>query len=50
MVKKIYEDILTELNLKAEDVPLFVGELERADMGGGCSSHNNVVAKDASSS
>jgi len=45
MVKKIYEDILTELNLKAEDVPLFVGELERADMGGGCSSHNNVVAK-----
>ena len=45
MVKKIYEDILSDLNLKAEDVPLFVGETERADMGGGCSSHNTVVAQ-----
>ena len=45
MVKKIYEDILTDLDLKAEDVPLLVGEVEYADQGGGCSSHNNVVAK-----
>ena len=45
MVKKIYEDILADLDLKAEDVPLFVGETERADMGGGCSSHNTQVAR-----
>ena len=45
MVKKIYNDILTDLNLAAEDVPIFVGETEYADMGGGCSLHNTVVAK-----
>ena len=45
MVKKIYNDMLTDLDLKAEDVPLLVGEVEYADQGGGCSSHNNVVAK-----
>ena len=45
MVKKIYNDMLTDLNLYAEDVPLFVGETEYENMGGGCSSHNTVVAK-----
>ena len=45
MVKKIYNDMLSDLGLKAADVPLFVGETERADMGGGCASHNVVVAK-----
>lgn len=45
MVKKIYDDMLADLDLKAEEVPLFVGETERADMGGGCSSHNTVVAR-----
>ena len=45
MVKKIYNDMLTDLNLNAEDVPLFVGETEYENMGGGCSSHNTVVAK-----
>ena len=44
-VKKIYDGILSELGLQASDVPLFVGETERADMGGGCSAHNAVVAK-----
>ena len=28
MVKKIYNDMLNDLNLKAEDVPIFVGETE----------------------
>ena len=37
MVKKIYNDMLTDLGLNAADVPLFVGETEREDMGGGCS-------------
>ena len=45
MVKKIYNDMLTDLNLQAADVPLFVGETEYQDMGGGCSYHNTVVAK-----
>ena len=44
MVKKIYKDMLTDLGLKAADVPIFVGETEYADMGGGCSWHNHVVA------
>ena len=45
MVKKIYKDMLTDLGLKAADVPIFVGETEYADMGGSCSWHNHVVAK-----
>ena len=45
MVKKIYNDMLTDLGLEAENVPLLVGEVEYQDQGGGCSSHNNVVAK-----
>lgn len=45
MVKKIYKDMLTDLGLKASDVHLFVGETEYAEMGGGCSLHNTVVAK-----
>ena len=45
MVKKIYNDMLTDLGLEANDVPIFVGETERQDMGGGCYHHNAVVAK-----
>ncbi len=45
MVKKIYNDMLADLGLNAEDVPLFVGEVEYADMGGGCASHNVQVAR-----
>lgn len=43
MVKKIYNDILTDLGLKAEDVPLFAGETLRQEYGGGCYAHNTVV-------
>ena len=45
MVNKIYNDMLTDLNLGADSVPLFVGEVEYQDQGGSCSSHNAVVAK-----
>ena len=44
-VKKIYQNILKDLDLKAEDVPLFVGEVLYKDQGGGCSDHNNQVKK-----
>ncbi len=43
MVKKIYNDMLNDLDLQAADVPLFVGEVEYQNMGGGCSSHNVQV-------
>ena len=46
MVKKIYNDMLKDLNLKAADVPLFVGEVEHkgeAAQSGGCESHNVQV-------
>lgn len=45
MVKKIYEDMLSDLGLEAADVPLFVGETLREDQGGACWYHNTVVAK-----
>ena len=43
MVKKIYNDMLSDLGLQAKDVPLFAGEVEYAEMGGGCASHNVQV-------
>ncbi|MBQ8866756.1 MAG: hypothetical protein IJ013_03410 [Bacteroidaceae bacterium] len=45
MVKAIYNDMLTDLGLKAEDVPLLVGETLQQDQGGACYGHNAVVAK-----
>jgi len=48
MVKKIYNDMLTDLGLQATNVPLFVGEVEYkgdAPQSGGCEGHNSVVAK-----
>ncbi|MBQ1668750.1 MAG: hypothetical protein II063_12330 [Prevotella sp.] len=45
MVKKIYNDMLKDLGLRAADVPLFVGETLREDMGGACYGHNTVVAR-----
>ena len=44
-VKKIYEDLLADLGLKAADVPLFVGETLRQEQGGACYAHNAVVAQ-----
>ena len=44
-VKKIYNDILTDLGLNAEDVPLFAGETEYQEEGGACWGHNAVIAK-----
>ena len=45
MVKKIYKDMLHDLGLRPADVPIYVGETEYENMGGGCSWHNHVVAK-----
>ncbi len=45
MVKKIYNDMLTDLNLSSDTVPLFVGETLREDQGGACWGHNTQVAR-----
>lgn len=42
-VKKVYEDLLRDLSLKAEDVPLFAGEVVSAGVGGVCAAHNPIV-------
>jgi hypothetical protein len=44
-VKTIYERLLNDLELKAEDVPLFSGETVNADVGGTCSLHNTIIAQ-----
>ena len=45
MVKKIYNDMLTDLGLGTDTVPLFVGETLRQDQGGSCYGHNTQVAR-----
>jgi len=45
MVKKIYTDLLKDLGLAADTVPLFAGETLRQEFGGSCYGHNTVVAK-----
>lgn len=44
-VKKIYERIISELNLNADEVPLLAGETVSQAMGGVCWGHNAVIAK-----
>ena len=43
MVKKIDTDILTDLELSADSVPLFAGETLRQEEGGSCYAHNTQV-------
>lgn len=45
MVKKIYNDMLKDLGLGTDSVPLFVGETLRQDQGGACYGHNTQVAR-----
>lgn len=45
MVKEVYENLLKDLKLKAEDVPLLVGEVVNSDRGGTCAAHNAVINK-----
>ena len=44
-VKKIYNQLLSDLNLKADETPLFVGEMVSEAQGGACWYHNTVIAK-----
>jgi hypothetical protein len=43
-VKAIYENLLRDLGLKAEEVPLLAGELMGTDQKGACASMNEIIA------
>ncbi|MES2797973.1 MAG: sialate O-acetylesterase [Bacteroidota bacterium] len=43
-VKKIYDDILADLNIVPNSIPLIAGEVVGADQGGKCASHNEIIA------
>jgi hypothetical protein len=42
-VKAVYENLLKDLSLKAEDVPLLAGEVVNADQHGACASMNKII-------
>ncbi|MDF2474595.1 MAG: sialate O-acetylesterase [Sphingobacterium sp.] len=42
-VKKVYENLLNDLDLKADAVPLLAGELLSAKEGGKCASMNSII-------
>ena len=44
-VKGVYDNLLKDLNLKQNSVPLLAGELVNADEGGACASMNKIIAK-----
>jgi hypothetical protein len=44
-VKAIYDNLITDLNLKAEEVPLLAGELVNADQNGACAAMNSIIAE-----
>lgn len=43
-VKKIYNDLLTDLHLAPNSIPLLAGELLNADQGGKCAGMNAIIA------
>jgi hypothetical protein len=42
-VKGIYDNLIKDLNLKAEDVPLLAGEVVNTDQQGACASMNAII-------
>ena len=44
-VKNIYDNLIKDLNLNPEEVPLLAGEVVNADQGGTCAGFNNILAK-----
>ncbi|MEA5461789.1 sialate O-acetylesterase [Arcicella sp. LKC2W] len=43
-VKIVYDNLLNDLNLKAESTPLLAGEVVNADQDGKCASMNKIIA------
>jgi hypothetical protein len=44
-VKAIYNNLITDLGLNPDSVPLLAGEVVHADQGGLCASMNSIIAK-----
>lgn len=44
-VKGVYDNLVKDLNLKAEEVPLLAGELVHADQEGRCAGFNEIMAE-----
>ena len=42
-VKEVYDNLIQDLNLKAEDVPLLAGEVVNADQKGQCATMNKII-------
>ncbi len=43
-VHKVYDDLLYDLNLEPNSIPLLAGEVVASDMGGVCGSMNNIIS------
>jgi hypothetical protein len=43
-VKRVYDNLMKDLNLKPMSIPLLAGELVDADQGGACASMNKIIA------
>lgn len=43
MVKSVYDDLMKDLNLNPDEVPLLAGEVVNSDRGGTCAGHNPVI-------
>ena len=43
-VKSVYDELIKDLGLNPQDVPLLVGEMVHADQSGRCASHNEIIA------
>ncbi|TWU08488.1 sialate O-acetylesterase [Stieleria varia] len=44
-VKTVYDNLMADLNLNPEDVPLLAGEMVHADQQGRCASMNDILAE-----
>jgi hypothetical protein len=44
-VKRVYDNLIKDLDLKPESVPLLAGELVNADRNGACASMNKIIAE-----
>ena len=44
-LKKVYDNLLSDLGLKGQVVPMLVGEVVNSDRGGICAAHNEVIAR-----
>ena len=43
-LKKVYDNLMNDLGLQGQVVPLLVGEVVNSDRGGICASHNDVIS------